>query len=160
MSNYWSEDGDVLVHDRRTPIEWLVVFMAIASVPLFFVSVWVGIVGDLMLWSLFAFQGLADAERTEFDRRSRTMRKKSALGRRWTDRLDHFTAVGVGRATSFRGSPQIRVSLMRGDPPHYSDIPGYLLAIYAFPGESDEKEAREWGGRLARFLQLPLELSL
>jgi len=49
---------------------------------------------------------------------------------------------------------------MRGDPPRYSDIPGHVLAIYAFPGESDEKEVREWGGRLARFLQLPLELSL
>jgi hypothetical protein len=159
MGNYWSEDGDVLVHDRRSPIGWLVVFMAIVTIPLFFISVWVGVVGGLMLWSLFALQALADAERTEFDRRSKTVRKQSVLGCRWTDRLDHFTAVRVWRATTLR-SPQIRVSLIRGDPPQYSDIPGHVLAVYASPGESDEKEAREWSDRLARFLQLPLQIDL
>jgi hypothetical protein len=36
----------------------------------------------------------------------------------------------------------------------------YTVAAYASPGEADENEAREWGGRLARFLDLPLRLQL
>ena len=160
MSNYWSENGDILVHDCRTPLGWLTFFAAIASVPLFFVSVWVGIVGDLTLWSMFVLHGLTAAVRTEFDRGSRTMRRRSPFGRSWTDRLDPFTAVQVGRAMSVRGTPQLRVSLMRGDPPHYSDVSGLVVAVYALPGEYDEKEARKWGDRLARFLNLPLKLDL
>ena len=35
-----------------------------------------------------------------------------------------------------------------------------LVAIYPFPSEADENEAREWGDRLARFLDLPLRLEL
>jgi len=160
MSSYWFEDGDVLVHDRRTPLGWLTLFVAIASVPLFFVSVWIGIVGGLMLWSMFLLHGLVETERTEFDRGSRTMRQRSAFGRIWTDRLDHFTTVRLARAISFRGSPQIRVSLMRGDPPGSSALPGHVVAIYAFPGEYDEREARRWSDRLARFLGLPLKVDL
>jgi hypothetical protein len=124
------------------------------------VSVWVGIIGDLMLWTMFLLNGLIAAERTEFDRGSRTMRRQSAFGRGWTDRLDHVSAVQVGRAMNFRGTPQIRVSLLRGSPPDYSDPQPQVVAIYGLPGEHDEMEARKWGERLARFLNLPLKLDL
>src|SRR3954469_2291924 len=119
MSDRWSESGDILSHEAGTLLGLLVVLTVIASIPLLFVSVRVGIVGDLALWSLFAWQGLSIAERTEFDRRSKTMRKRSALGRTWTERLYPFTAVQVDRATSLQGYPRIRVSLTRGDPPDY-----------------------------------------
>jgi hypothetical protein len=136
------------------------VFVAFASIAPFFVSVWVGVLGDLMLWSLFGFQALADVERVEFDRGSRTMRQRSTLGLKWTDRLDRFAGVRVIRATSGRGHLQIRVTLKRAGVVRFSESPEYLVAVYGFPGEGDEKEAREWGDRLAQFLHLPLEVEL
>jgi hypothetical protein len=160
MSNYWFEDGDVLVHDYRTRIGWLAAFVAIGSIPLFFVSVWIAVVGDLMLWFLVGFQALADVDRVEFDRRSRTMRQRSALGLKWTDPLDRFENVYVVREMGGRGSMRIRVSLTRAGVVRYSESPDFVVALYGLPGKDDEKEAREWGGRLARFLQLPLKLDL
>lgn len=160
MSNYWFEGGDVLVHDYRTRIGWLAAFVAIGSIPLFFVSVWIAVVGDLMLWFLVGFQALADVDRVEFDRRSRTMRQRSALGLKWTDPLDRFENVYVVREMGGRGSMRIRVSLTRAGVVRYSESPDFVVALYGLPGKDDEKEAREWGGRLARFLQLPLKLDL
>src|SRR5437762_7245422 len=160
MSNYWSENGDVLVHDYRTRIGWLAGFAAIGSIPLFFVSMWIGVVGGLMLWLLFGFQALADVDRVEFDRSTGTMRQRSALGLKWTDPLDRFERVYVGRAMSGRGHIRIRVSLTRAGKVRYSESPDYVVALYGFPGEAAEQDAREWGNRLARFLNLPLELNL
>lgn len=160
MSNYWAEAGDVLVHDYRTRIGWLAAFVAIASIPLFFVSVWIGVVGGLMLWFLFGIQALADVDRVEFDRRSRTMRQRSALGLKWTDPLDRFESVYVVREMGGRGYMRIRVSLTRAGVVRYSESPDFVVALYGFPGKDDEKEAREWGDRLARFLQLPLQIDL
>src|SRR4029453_5760926 len=92
-SNYWFEDGDVLVHDNRTRIGWLAAFVAIVSIPLFFVSGWIGVVGGLMLWFLVGIQALADVDRVEFDRRSRTMRQRSALGLKWPNPPNPFDSV-------------------------------------------------------------------
>jgi hypothetical protein len=160
MSNYWSENGDVLVHDYRTRIGWLAAFVAIGSIPLFFISAWVGVVGGLMLWFLFGFQALADVDRVEFDRSTRTMRQRSALGLKWTDPLDRFESVYVVREMSGRGYFRIRVSLTRAGKVPYSESPDYVVALYAWTGETAEKDAREWGNRLAQFLNLPLKLDL
>jgi len=160
MTNHWSEDGDIPVHDRRTRVGWLVVFAAIVPVPLFFMSSWLGAVGGLMFWSLLGFQALAGVDRVEFDRLSRTMRQRSALGLRWTDPLDRFACVEVVRERSPRGSARIRVSLQRAGTVRLSESPDYVVALYGFAGKTDEQEAREWGDRLARFLQLPLKVSL
>jgi hypothetical protein len=160
MSNYWVEDGDVLVHDYRTRIGWLAAFVAIVSIPLFFVSGWIGVVGGLMLWFLFGIQALAGVDRVEFDRRSRTMRQRSALGLKWTDPLDRFESVYVVREMGGRGYMRIRVSLTRAGVVRYSESPDFVVALYGSTGKDDEKEAREWGDRLARFLQLPLQIDL
>jgi hypothetical protein len=160
MSNHWSEDGDILVHDYRSRVGWLVVFVLIVTIPLFFISLWVGVVGSLMLWSLMGFQALADVDRVEFDRRSKTMRQRSALGLKWTDPLDRFACVEVVRRRGPRGWVQIRVSLRRAGEVRLSESPDYVVALYGSSGEAARQEAREWGDRLARFLQLPLKVDL
>lgn len=159
MSNHWSEDGDILVHDYRTRVGWLLVFATLVPVPLFFISSWLGAVGGLMFWSLLGFQALADVDRVEFDRLSRTMRQRSALGLRWTDPLDRFACVEVVREPGARGWMRIRVSLQRAGTVRLSESPDYVVALYG-AGQAAEQEAREWGDRLARFLQLPLKVDL
>ena len=161
MSNYWSEHGDTLVHENRgtAMFGWVLVIVATLMIP-FIARGWVAVAAFLMLWIVFGLQAMAIIARVEFDRRSRTMRQRNVLGLKWTDRLDGFASVHVVRATSARGNRQIRVNLNRRDPLGRFDSPAYSVAIYGSTSEASEKEAREWGDRLAQFLYLPLQLDL
>jgi hypothetical protein len=161
-SDYWSEDGDVLVHESRSgPIGWLLIFAALVGAFFFATSKpLVGILGNLVLWSIFGLQLLSYVEREEFDRRSRTMRQRGLFGRSWTESFDRFAGIQVVRGYSGRGSPQIRVSVERCQVLGKRLAPEYVVAIYPFPTAADESEAREWGDRLARFVELPLRLEL
>jgi hypothetical protein len=162
MSDHWSEDGHVLVHERRRrPIAWLLVFLAVAG--LFFLATaapLVGILGNLILWSICGLQLLMYVEREEFDRGTRTLRQRGLLGLKWTEPLDRFASIHVVRGYTRRGSRVIRVNLARRQAPGKGRSPEYVVAVYSFPSAANEKEAREWGDRLARFLELPLRLEL
>jgi hypothetical protein len=161
MSNYWSDQGDTLVHENRGTalFGWVLVIVGTLMIP-FIARGWVAVAAWLMLWTLYGLQAMAIIARVEFDRRSRTMRQRNLLGLKWTDSLDRFASVQVVRATSARGNRQIRVNLKRVDPLGRFESPDYLVAIYSFTGEASEKEAREWGNRLAQFLHLPVQLDL
>jgi len=161
MSDYWSEDGDILVHERRDRPFLLLVIVAIGGCLLLVLAPWpVGALGTLMLWSIFGLAFLSSVQREEFDRRKKIMRRRGVLGLKWTEPLDRFACVHVVRGYSRRGWPQIRVNLRRGERLEKGTGPEYLVAVYPFPKEADENKAREWGDRLARFLDLPLRLEL
>ena len=162
MSDYWSEDGDILVHESRDmPIGCLLVIVTIVGLLFLAVAAWpVGVLGAVMLWFFFGLHLLSFVQREEFDRRRKVMRRQGVLGLRWTEPLDRFTSVYVVRGYSKRGVPQIRVDLMRGEPLEKGTGPEYSVAVYPLAGEANENRAREWGDRLARFLDLPLRLQL
>jgi hypothetical protein len=161
MSNYWSAHGDILVHENRgtATFGWVLVIAGTLMIP-FIASGWVAVAACLALWIVYGLQAMALVARVEFDRRSRTMRQRNALGLKWTDPLDGFASVQVVRATSARGNPQIRVKLKCGERSGHPGSADYLVAIYGRASDAGEKEAREWADRLAQFLHLPLQLDL
>jgi hypothetical protein len=120
----------------------------------------IGVVGNLLWWFFFGLQALSNIQRVEFDRRTRMMRQRNMLGLKWTEPLDRLAAVRVVRGRTLRGTPRIFVNLTRSEPLDKGSSPEYVVAVYFFPSEADEREAREWGDRLARFLHLPLRLEL
>lgn len=158
MRDYWSEDGDILIHERRgRPIGWLVVLIATVGVGFLAVSTWlVGLLGNLMLWLFFALEVLSFVRREAFDRRTNIMRRQGVLGLKWTESLDRFAYVQVFHGYTARGLRKTCVNLGRGERREKAMLPEYTLAVYVSPSEADEKEAREWGQRLASFLTLPL----
>jgi hypothetical protein len=81
MRDYWSEDGDILVHEKRgRRIGWLFVLIAIVGVGFLAASTWlVGLLGNLILWFFFALQLLSFVRREEFDRRTNIMRRYGVL---------------------------------------------------------------------------------
>ena len=157
MSDYWSEDGDILVHERQRPsIGWLLAIVAMAGVAFLIGSTWrVGVLANLVLWLFLGLGFLSFVRREEFDRRNNVMRREGLLGRKWTEPLDRFAYVRVFRRRSARGSAHVCVSLGRGEPREKGMRPEYEVAVYPFPTEADANEAQEWGQRLARFLNLP-----
>lgn len=158
MRDYWSEDGDILVHERRgSSIGWLLVLTAAIGVGFLAMSTWlVGLLGNLMVWFFFALSVLSFVRREEFDRRTNIMRRQGLLGLKGTESLDRFAYVQVFRGRSARGTRKTCVNLGRGEPREKAMQPEYTVALYMSPSEGDEKEAREWGERLASFLSLPL----
>jgi hypothetical protein len=156
MSDYWSEDGDILVHERQPPsIGWLLVIVAMAGLAFRIASTWrVGVLANLLLGLFLAMGLLSFVRRQEFDRRNNVLRQEGLFGRKWTEPLNRFAYVRVFRRRSARGSPHVCVSLGRGEPREKGMQPEYEVAVYPFPTETDEKEARECGLRLARFLNL------
>jgi len=156
--NYWSENGDVLVHENRgtRAVGCVLVAVGTAIIP-FIAKGWVAVAACVMLWTVFGMGAMTTAVRVEFNRRAGTMWQRNVLGLKWTERLHEFVSVRLVRAITFRGNPQIRVNLKRADRIGDSGSGEYLVATYAWPGGASEKEAREWGGRLARFLKIPLD---
>src|SRR5436853_307963 len=132
MSDHWSEDGDILVHERRgMPIGCLGVIVAIVGICFLAVSTWpVGVLGNLMLWFFFGLGLLSFVQREEFDRRRKVMRRQGVLGLKWTEPLDRFACVHVVRVHSSRGLPQIRVSLGRSELLEKGTEAEYSVALY------------------------------
>ena len=163
MTDYWSEDEDILVHESRDMRYGclLLVMAAIGGFLLLSLGSWpVGVLGTLVLWFIFGVQFLSSVLSEEFDRRRKVMRRRGVLGLKWTEPLDRFASVHVVRGYSKLGWPQIRVNLRRVERLEKGTGPEYLLAVYPLPSEADENKARESGDRLARFLNLPLRLEL
>jgi hypothetical protein len=160
MKDYWLENGDILVHKGQGVPIGLLVIVAIGGFVFLAVAPWpVGVLGSLLLWFVFALELLSFVQSEEFDRRRKVMRRRGVLGLGWIEPLDRFACVDVVRGYSKRGLPQIRVNLERVGLEKGAG-PECLVALYPFPSEADENEAREWGDRLARFLDLPLRLQL
>jgi hypothetical protein len=158
MRDYWSEDGDILVHERRgRSFGWLLVLIATVGVGFLAVSTWlVGLLGNVMLWFFVALEFLSFIRREEFDRRTNIMRRQGVLGLEWTEPLNRFAYVRVFRGFTGRGTRKTCVNLGRREPRETAMMPEYTVAVYFYPSEGDEKEARQWGQRLALFLNLPL----
>ena len=97
-----------------------------------------------------------DIRREEFDRRTNIMRRQGVVGLKWTEPLGRFAYVQVFRGYTVRGTRETCVNLGRREPRETAMLPEYIVAAYFSPSEDDEKEAREWGQRLALFLNLPL----
>src|SRR5881392_4113098 len=102
MNDSWSVDRDILVHERRRPpIRYLAAIAAIVGLVFFYTAPRpVGILGNLLLWVVFALVALSIVEREEFDRQSRTMRCRGVLGREWSEPFNGFACVQVVRAYS------------------------------------------------------------
>jgi hypothetical protein len=162
MSDYWSENGDILVHEKhRLPIGFLIVIVATCGGLLFTMATWpAAIFGNLLLWFVFGLELLSYVQREEFDRRRKIIRQRGVLGLKWTEPFDRFASVHVARSRSVRGTPQIRVNLTRRERLEDGSSPEYCVTMYHLPSEADENEAREWGDRLARFLDLPVRIEL
>ena len=162
MRNDWSEDADTLVlKSRGTPIGWVIVATAMIGV-FFYISFagLIGVLGNLMLWFIVGLEVLSFVQSVEFDRRTGIMRQRGAFGRQWTRPLDGFAGVHVLRARSGRGNRQIRVNLKVRERLGKAGSPECVVAVYPFPNDADEQDARTWGDRLARFLDLPVRIDL
>jgi hypothetical protein len=108
-------------------------------------------------------RGFSGARRRRPRRVRLTLQNHAAAqraGLRRTDPLDRFACVEVVRERGARGWVRIRVSLQRAGTVRLSESPDYVVELYGSAGEAAEQEAREWGDRLARFLQLPLKVDL
>jgi hypothetical protein len=162
MIDYWSEDGDLLVHKNRArQVGAFLVFTAIVGVVFLAVSTWsVGILGNLMLWGFTGLGYLSSVQRDEFDRQGKVLRRQGVHGLKWTEPLDHFTCVQVVRGRNSLGWSRICVSLVRGERFQRGTTPECSIALYPFLSEAEQNEAREWGERLARFLDVPLHVHL
>ena len=165
MRDYWSEDGDSLVHKPpSTPVAALVlavIVVVMVSLVFLAVSSWlVGILGALMLWALLGLDYLSSVKRHEFDRQGNVLRRQGVHGLEWVEPLDHFTGVQVIRRRNARGWLQIRVNLRRGEEFRKGTTPECSIAVYPGSSEASQNEAREWGERLARFLNVPLQVEL
>jgi hypothetical protein len=162
MIDYWSEDGDLLVHKSRArQIGAFLFFTAIVGVLFLAESTWpVGILGNLMLWGFVGLGYLSSVQRDEFDRHGRVLRRQGVRGLKWTEPLDHFTGVKVVRGRNSLGWSRICVNLVRGERFQKGTTSECAIAIYPSLSEADRNEAREWGERLAQFLDVPLQVQL
>src|SRR5260221_5051704 len=162
MRNDWSEDGDTLVlKSHGIPIGWVIVPVAMIGVYSYITSPGLtGVLGNLMLWFMVGVGFLTSVQRVEFDRRIGTMRQRDAFGREWTSPLKGFAGVHVLRARSGGGKRQIRVNLEVRERLGRTGSPECGVAVYWLPNDADEQEARKWGDRLARFLDLPVRIDL
>jgi hypothetical protein len=162
MRNDWSEDGDTLVlKSRGTPIGWVIVATAMIGVSFYITFAGlIGVLGNLMLWFMVGLGLLSSVERVECDRRAGIMRQRDAFGRQWTTPLKEFAGVHVLRARSGRGNRQIRVNLQIRERLGEAWSPECVVAVYWSPDAADEQNARKWGDRLAKFLDLPVRIDL
>jgi hypothetical protein len=107
MKDYWLENGDILVHKGQGVPIGLLVIIAIGGFVFLAVAPWpVGVLGNLLLWFVFALQLLSFVQSEEFDRRRKVMRRRGVLGLRWIEPLDRFACVHVVVRIAGAGCPR------------------------------------------------------
>ena len=161
MEQLHKKQPDLLVHKVGGANGWLLpsATAAIGIVLLFFGQL--GICGAIFCFGLTLLTMFSFVDRTEFDKRSKSINIYHLVGWKKTYPLTEFNSVNIITAVSNGGSPQIKVILNRRETKETFDYLGgghFDVETFPFPSNKDKIQALALGKELSQFLELPLAI--